>query len=106
MILYLDDFLILGSTYQEAQSYTAMAVSLLESLGSTVNLEKPPTGESCKSEISLLEGKGDSNYVRSSISKCTRHSTVMSPSNLAGSPSFSILANQIDPSSTCKRPEF
>ena len=40
MILYLDDFLILGSTYQEAQSHTAMAVSLLESLGSTVNLEK------------------------------------------------------------------
>ena len=32
--------LILGSTYQEAQSYTAMAVSLLESLGFTVNLEK------------------------------------------------------------------
>ena len=40
MILYLDDFLILGSTYQEAQSHTAMAVSLLESLGFTVNLEK------------------------------------------------------------------
>ena len=39
MILYLDDFLILGSTYQEAQSHTAMAVSLLESLGFTVNLE-------------------------------------------------------------------
>ena len=40
MILYLDDFLILGSTDQEAQSHTAMAVSLLESLGFTVNLEK------------------------------------------------------------------
>ena len=40
MILYLDDFLILGSTYQEVQSHTAMAVSLLESLGFTVNLEK------------------------------------------------------------------
>ena len=40
MILFLDDFLILGSTYQEAHSYTAMAVSLLESLGFTVNLEK------------------------------------------------------------------
>ena len=40
MILYLDDFLILGSTCQEAQSHTAMAVSLLESLGFTVNLEK------------------------------------------------------------------
>ena len=40
MILYLDDFLILGSTYQEAQSHIAMAVSLLESLGFTVNLEK------------------------------------------------------------------
>ena len=40
MILHLDDFLILGSTYQEAQSHTAMAVSLLESLGFTVNLEK------------------------------------------------------------------
>ena len=57
---------------------------------------KPPTGESCEGEIPLLEGKGDSNYVRSSISKCTRHSKVMSPSNLASSPSFSILANQID----------
>ena len=31
---------ILGSTHQEAQSRTAMAVSLLESLGFTVNLEK------------------------------------------------------------------
>ena len=40
MILYLDDFLILGSTYQEAQSRTALAVFLLESLGFTVNLEK------------------------------------------------------------------
>ena len=40
MILYLDDFLILGSAYQEAQSHTAMAVSLLESLGFAVNLEK------------------------------------------------------------------
>ena len=40
MILYLDDFLILGSTYPEAQSHTAMAVSLLESVGFTVNLEK------------------------------------------------------------------
>ena len=40
MILYLVDFLILGSTDQEAQSRTAMAVSLLESLGFTVNLEK------------------------------------------------------------------
>ena len=40
MILYLDDFLILASTYQEAQSHTAIAVSLLESLGFTVNLEK------------------------------------------------------------------
>ena len=40
MILYLYDFLLLGSTYQEAQSHTAMAVSLLESLGFTVDLEK------------------------------------------------------------------
>ena len=40
MILYLDDFLILGSTYQEAQSHTALAVSLLESLGFTINREK------------------------------------------------------------------
>ena len=40
MILYLDDFLMLGSTYQEAQSHTAMAVSLLESLGFALNLEK------------------------------------------------------------------
>ena len=67
---------------------------------------KPPTGKSCEGEIPLLLGKGDSNYVRTSISKCTRHSRVMSPSNLAGSPSFSILANQIDPCSTCKRPEL
>ena len=67
---------------------------------------KPSTGESCKGEIPLLEGKGDSNYVRSSISKCTRHSRVMSPSNLASSPSFSILANQIDPSSTCEQSEL
>ena len=40
MVLYLDDFLILGSTFQEAQSHSAMAVSLLESLGFAVNLEK------------------------------------------------------------------
>ena len=40
MILYLDDFLILGSTYQEVQSHTALAVSLLESLGFTINREK------------------------------------------------------------------
>ena len=40
MILYLDDFLILGSTYQEAQSHTALAVSLLESLGFAINREK------------------------------------------------------------------
>ena len=40
MILYLYDFLLLGSTYQEAQSHTAMTVSLLESLGFTVDLEK------------------------------------------------------------------
>ena len=40
MILYLDDFLVLGSTYQEAQSHTALAVSLLESLGFTINREK------------------------------------------------------------------
>ena len=40
MILYLYDFLILGSSYQAAQSHTAMAVSLLESLGFTVDLEK------------------------------------------------------------------
>ena len=38
MTLYLDDVLITGSTYQEAQGHTA--VSLLESLGFTVNLEK------------------------------------------------------------------
>ena len=30
----------------------------------------------------------------------------MSPSNLASPPSFSILANQNDPSSTCERPKF
>ena len=40
VILYLDDFLILGSTYQEVQSHTAMAVFLLEREGFTVNLEK------------------------------------------------------------------
>ena len=66
----------------------------------------PPTGESSEGEIPLLEGKGDSNYVRSSICKCTRHSRVMSPSNLASSPSFSILANQLDQSSACEQPEL
>ena len=40
MILYLDDFLILGSSYQEVQSHTAMAVTLLENLGFTINREK------------------------------------------------------------------
>ena len=39
---------------------------------------KPPTGESCKGEIPLLEGKGISNYTCSSNSKCTRHSRVIS----------------------------
>ena len=67
---------------------------------------KPPTGESCKGEIPLLKGKGISNYTCSSNSKCTRHSRVVSPSNLASSPSFSILANQNDPSSTFEQPEL
>ena len=67
---------------------------------------KPPTGESCKGEIPLLEGKGNSNYACSSNSKCTRHSRVVSPSNLASSPSFSILANQNDPSSSFEQPEL
>ena len=40
MILYLDDFLILGSSYQEVQRNMIMAVTLLESLGFTVNREK------------------------------------------------------------------
>ena len=107
IILYLDDFLILGSTYQEAQIHAAMAVSLLGSLGFTVNLEtdpnnnipglcnrlhcrstKPPIGESSKGEIPLLEDKGNSNFTCSSNSKCTRHSRVVSPSNLASSPHF------------------
>ena len=122
MILFLDDFLILGTTYQGAQSHTAMAVSLLKSLGSLsiwkscvipaqiitflgsvihCRSTKPPTGESCKGEIPLLEGKGISNYACSSNSKCTRHSRVM-----ASSPSFSILANQNDPSSTFEQPEL
>ena len=118
----------LGSPYQEAQSHTAMAVSLLASLGFTVNLEKsyliltqiitflgfrlhsrstkPPTGESCEGEIPLLECKGNSNYDCSSNSKCTRHSRVVSPSNLASSPSFSLLVNQNDPSSTFEQPEL
>ena len=52
---------------------------------------KPPTGESCEGEIPLLEGKSNSNYACSSNSKCTRHSRVVSPSNLVSSPSFSIL---------------
>ena len=67
---------------------------------------KPPTGESCKGEIPLLEGKGISNYACSSNSKCTRHSRFVPPSNLASSPSLSILANQIDPSSTFEQPEL
>ena len=40
MILYLDDFLILGSSYQEVQRNTFMAVTLLENLGFTVSREK------------------------------------------------------------------
>ena len=67
---------------------------------------KPPTGESCKGEIPLLEGKGISNYACSSNSKCARHSRVVSPSNLASSPSFSTLANQNDSSSTFEQPEL
>ena len=129
MILYLDDFLILGSTYQEAQSHSygrippgkpglhCQSRKVMFDSDPNINIPrlcnrlhcrstKPPTGESCKGEIPLLEGKGDSNCVRSSISKCTRHSRVVSPSNLASFPSFSILANLIDPSSTCERPEL
>ena len=67
---------------------------------------KPPTGESCKGDLPLPEGKGNSNYACSSNSKCTRHSRVVSPSNLASSPSFSTLANQNDLSSTCEQPEL
>ena len=67
---------------------------------------KPPTGESWKGEIPLLEGEGNSNYACSSNGKCTRHSRVMSPSNLASSPSFSILVNQNDSSSTFEQPEL
>ena len=67
---------------------------------------KRPTGESCKGEIPLLEGKGISNCACSPNSKCTRHSRVVSPSNLASSPSFSTLANQNDPSSTFEQPEL
>ena len=67
---------------------------------------KLSTGESCKREIPLLEGKGISNYACSSKSKCTWHSRVVSPSNLASSPSFSIIANQNDPSSTFEQPEL
>lgn len=40
MVLCLDHFLILGSSYQEIQRKTAMAVTLLENLGFTVNWEK------------------------------------------------------------------
>ena len=40
MILYLDDFLILVSSYQEVQRNTTMAVTLLENLGFTVNREE------------------------------------------------------------------
>ena len=67
---------------------------------------KPPTREGCKGEIPFLEGKGNSNYGCSSNSKCTRHSRVESPSNLASSPSFSIIVNQNDPSSTFEQPEL
>ena len=67
---------------------------------------KPPTGENCKREIPLLEGKGISNYACSSNSKCTRDSRVVLPRNLASSPSFSVLANQNDPSSTFEQPEI
>ena len=126
MILYLDDFLILGSTYQEAQSHTAFAGKppgkpRLHCQSGKVMSDSDPndnipglcnrlhcrsTGERCKCEIPLLEGKGISNYACSSNSQCTRHSRVVSPSNLASSPSFSILANQNDPSSTFKQPEL
>ena len=64
---------------------------------------KPPTGESCKGEIPLHEGIRNSNYVCSSNSKFTRHSRVVSPSNLASPPSFPILADQNDPSSARTR---
>ena len=64
---------------------------------------KPPTGESCKGEIPLYEGIRNSNYVCSSSSKFTRHSRVVSPSNLASPPSFPILADQNDPSSARTR---
>ena len=103
VILYLDDFLILGWTYQEARSHTAMAVSLWESLGFTVNLEK-----SCLilTQIITFLGFVIDSYACSSNSKCTRHFRVVSPSNLASSPSFSILVNQNDPSSTFKQPEL
>ena len=67
---------------------------------------KPPTGESCKGEIPLLKDKGISNYTCSSNSKCTWYSRVVSPSNLASTPSFSILANQNDPSSTFEQREL
>ena len=40
MILFLDDFLILASSHQEAQRNTTMAVTLLEFLGFIVNREK------------------------------------------------------------------
>ena len=39
---------------------------------------KPPTGESYKGEIPLLESKGNSNYACSSNSECTRHSRLVS----------------------------
>ena len=131
MILYLDDFLILGSTYQEAQrqshsyGYILPGKPRLHCQSGKVMFDsdpsdnipglcnrlhcrstKPPSGESCEGEIPLLEGKGNSNYACSSNSNCTRHSRVMSPSNLVSSPSFSILANQNDPSSTFEQPEF
>ena len=50
--------------------------------------------------------KVPSNYACSSNSKCVRHSRVVSPSNLASSPSFSTLANQNDSSSTFEQPEL
>ena len=40
VVIYLDDFLLLGFSVEETQKYTEMSMSLLESLGFIINKEK------------------------------------------------------------------
>ena len=53
MILYRDHFPTLGSTYQEVQSHTVMAVTLLESLGFIIH-----KGKSCIIDIQVIPFPG------------------------------------------------